>query len=154
MKSNGKKINIFIGVSLLIVVTIIKVIGFQYSGVDKKVILETEDIKKANEEKTQSQNTSKSDSIKDAEKDNFPVNANGETYGTSIYTEDGEYIDPDLIETIGEDNVEGYVKYEDVFGHTNEYDYKNLKKSIPLYEVDGTTVIGEFIIEDRDTIGR
>ena len=109
----------------------------------------------AKEEKIQSQNTGEADIAEDIEREHFPTNENGETYGTSIITEDGEYIDPDLIEAIGKDNVEGYVRYEDVFGHDNEYEHKKPKKiSIPLYEVDGTTVIGEFIIENRNTMER
>lgn len=155
MKSKGKRISIVIGLSLLIVATIIKVKGFQYSGIDKIAILKTEDIKEVNEEKMQSQNTGKSDAIKDTERGHFPTNKNGETYSSTIITEDGEYIDPDLIEAIGEDNVEGYVRYEDIFGHDNEYSYKNPEKiSIPLYETDGTTVIGEFIVENKNIMER
>ena len=84
----------------------------------------------------------------DTKRGYFKTNVNGETYGTFINGDNGEMFDPDLIEAIGKDNVEGYVRYEDVFGHDNEYDPENPNEriSIPLYKVDGTTVIGEFII--------
>lgn len=46
MKSKGKKIIIGIALSVLVGFVGIKVIDFQYSGIDKKAILTTEDIKK------------------------------------------------------------------------------------------------------------
>lgn len=102
----------------------------------------------SNQQKLESEN-------KKVQLGDFPINENGETYGISIITEDGEYIDPDLIEAIGEDNVEGYVKFEDIYGHDNEYNYKNPDRiSVPLYESDGTTVIGEFMIENRNIMER
>lgn len=46
MKSKGKKIIIGIALTVLVGFVGIKVIGYQYSGIDKKAILITEDIKK------------------------------------------------------------------------------------------------------------
>ncbi|MGL4914175.1 MAG: hypothetical protein ACRC3Y_17265 [Romboutsia sp.] len=86
----------------------------------------------------------------DTKRGYFKTNLNGETYGTFINKNNGEIMDPDLIEAIGDGDVEGYVRSEDVFGHDNTYDSENPNKkiSIPLYEVDGATVIGEFTIDN------
>ncbi|MDB8794520.1 hypothetical protein PN290_13470 [Romboutsia sp. 1001216sp1] len=46
MKSKGKKIIIGIALAVLVGFVGIKVTGYQYSGIDKKAILTTEDIKK------------------------------------------------------------------------------------------------------------
>ncbi|MGL4914176.1 MAG: hypothetical protein ACRC3Y_17270 [Romboutsia sp.] len=141
---NIKKISASILVAV-VCVALLCVITNEYSKSNQQVP-ENQDVSgKLEEDKAQ---------LQDTKGDYFPTNENGETYGTSVLTEDGEYVDPDLIEAIGDGDVEGYVRSEDVFGHDNTYDPKNPNKkiSIPLYEVDGFTVIGEFIIENRDTM--
>lgn len=89
----------------------------------------------------------------------FKTNANGETYGTYIESEDGSDIEePDLIAVIGENNVEGYVKKSDFYDRKYNPEtleevkkYMKLKEKepyrvIPVYKEDGVTVIGELKI--------
>jgi hypothetical protein len=95
----------------------------------------------------------------------YPVNENGLTYGSaadaiSIETE------PDLISAVGVDGVEGYVYSKDLQGEmpktpeeavtitkaleeklsTANPNEPVIIRTIPLYDVDGKTVIGEFAI--------
>lgn len=83
----------------------------------------------------------------------YPKNLNGQTYGsntqaTSIETE------PDLILAIGVDGTEGYIKSVDLNGTMPKTPEEALKlqskapdfRIIPLYAVDGKTVIGKFKI--------
>ena len=82
----------------------------------------------------------------------YSVNGNGKTYGNGPYPA-GEIQEPDLIRAHGVNGVEGYVKSSDMspsFSTPEEalaYQ-KEIEKvgylSIPLYESDGKTVIGEF----------
>jgi hypothetical protein len=91
----------------------------------------------------------------------FPVNKNGETYGSnSEVTVAGQ--EPDLILAKGVDGTDGYIKLIDL----NKDQPKNPEeavaymekmknsppKNIPLYDVDGETVIGEFKIDTPDKI--
>jgi len=84
----------------------------------------------------------------------YPKNENGETYGTSLYARTPEE-EPDLIEAYGEGGIKGYVRKEDLRGgempKTPEeaIAIQNKRKAegprtIPLYDVDGKTVIGVF----------
>jgi len=83
----------------------------------------------------------------------YPKNANGQTYGSAALapTPDQE---PDLISAVGEDDVQGYLRSEDINQdlpktpqeavsymekHKNDPD-----RLIPLYASDGKTVIGAF----------
>lgn len=79
------------------------------------------------------------------------VNQNGETYGSSYYSDSTETT-PDLILAIGTNGEEGYIKRID-FEESNNITIEQVlegvefeDKAIPLYEADGTTVIGEFNI--------
>jgi len=87
-----------------------------------------------------------------AEKDAlYRVNENGKTYGPGIYAHsDDEF--PDLILAEGTNQKIGYVKKTDLFEEMPatpeealERQKNNKARSIPLYEKDGITVIGEFI---------
>lgn len=77
------------------------------------------------------------------------INENGQTYGTDYF----DNYTPDLIAAIGVDGVKGYVYDEDL---TNVGLRKSINDavsdiptSIPLYDEDGVTVIGEFPIGQR-----
>jgi bla regulator protein BlaR1 len=87
----------------------------------------------------------------------YPVNAQGQTYGPNIHTDDPyeTFGEPDLMTARGENGVDGYVKASDLLGpHFSSPEeaiaYQEAIKaasgyrSIPLYESDGKTVIGEF----------
>jgi len=79
------------------------------------------------------------------------VNKNGQTYGSLSYvTEAGQ--EPDLVQAVGVDGTEGYVKYSDMMGpevNTLEEAAAYMKEKhgprmIPLYTSDGQTVIGKY----------
>ena len=85
----------------------------------------------------------------------FPVNKNGETYGSiADVTVTGQ--EPDLILAKGVDGTDGYIKSKDLNKDqpkTPEEAAAYMKKSenstsesIPLYDVDGKTVIGKYQI--------
>ena len=81
----------------------------------------------------------------------YSVNENGQTYGEGPFPA-GKDQEPDLIKAIGENGVVGYIKNSDVtasvsspeeaIAHQKEIEEIGYQ-SIPLYESDGTTVIGE-----------
>ena len=83
----------------------------------------------------------------------FPVNENGQKYG-SLMDVDTPGQEPDLVKAVGVDGTLGYVKFEDMQGKLPKnpeeaiaMQNKRLKegpKTIPLYAVDGKTIIGEF----------
>lgn len=85
--------------------------------------------------------------------DIYSINEKGETYGSEILL--NQYgIEPDLIETLGDNGVLGYVKaidleenVPDTLEGVIEYQ-KNLpnERKIPLYESDGETIIGNYTI--------
>jgi hypothetical protein len=81
---------------------------------------------------------------------NYPKNANGQTYGSGMEASSLE-TEPDLMRAYGVDGTVGYVKSKDVIGEMP----KSLEEAaalmavqgdrvIPLYDVDGKKVIGEF----------
>lgn len=87
------------------------------------------------------------------------TNANGESYGT-----DGFGAQPDLIEAIATNGQVGYIRSDDLdeasganvanpdeavewTKHTEEMRAAGEVITIPVYEADGTTVIGEFLIQ-------
>lgn len=84
----------------------------------------------------------------------YPVNENGQTYGSAADARNYEE-EPDLISAYGSDGkTTGYVKKEDLQGPQpqNPEEAMQLMKDakprdIPLYDVDGITVIGNFRIE-------
>lgn len=93
-------------------------------------------------------------------KNNIPTpvyekNKNGQTYGSSAFANTPDQI-PDLISAIGVDGTEGYILATDFNGdqpkspaEAVEHN-KKLKpeRKIPLYAVDGKTVIGEFKVQN------
>ncbi|MDR1299310.1 MAG: hypothetical protein LBJ84_03560 [Oscillospiraceae bacterium] len=83
----------------------------------------------------------------------YPVNANGMTYGSgSIAYRPRNSGMPDLIAAVGVDGVtKGYIKNSDLLpmpkNPEEALEQNALMKEgfmIPLYDVDGETVIGEF----------
>ena len=84
----------------------------------------------------------------------YPVNQYGLTYGSAAEAFSYE-TEPDLIAAIGVDGIEGYVYAEDLRGPMPNSPEEasalmeargSEPRSIPLYEKDGKTVIGEFLI--------
>lgn len=96
----------------------------------------------------------------------YKVNDSGQTYGSGIYAVSFE-TEPDLIAAVGTDGTEGYVYAKDLHkdmpqtpeeavAQTNKLrKSQSLKRgsnetivvdTIPLYDVDGKTIIGEFSI--------
>lgn len=73
------------------------------------------------------------------------VNANGQTYGSGWVDET-----PDLIKAVGAGGIKGYVYNADLLSLGDRTSLTNdpseIPDSIPLYAVDGVTVIGEFLI--------
>ena len=88
----------------------------------------------------------------------YPVNENGQTYGSASYATSLE-TEPDLILATGVGSTIGYVQSEDLNGvqpKTPEEALELMRKApsarkIPLYAVDGKTVIGTFEI-DKGTV--
>ena len=90
----------------------------------------------------------------------YPVNENGQTYGSALYSKSFEE-EPDLISAYGIDNTPGYVLKEDL-NSAEGGDVKSPEEAIkwqkersditkiPLYDVDGKTVIGEFELSAGD----
>ncbi|MDF9409889.1 MAG: hypothetical protein A4E53_00788 [Pelotomaculum sp. PtaB.Bin104] len=84
----------------------------------------------------------------------FPKNQYGQTYGSSFYATSPETV-PDLVAAVGMDDTKGYVKRTDLeqpFPKTpqeaialNKQNLAHPTQEIPLYDVDGKTVIGKFI---------
>ncbi|MFD0715354.1 hypothetical protein [Paenibacillus sp. GCM10027626] len=85
----------------------------------------------------------------------YKKNKNGKTYGSSLYAESEEG-EPDLIEAYGIDGTLGYVLSSDLNEQLPKTPQEALAKQklretqgprhIPLYDVDGETVIGEFVV--------
>lgn len=82
----------------------------------------------------------------------YPKNENGQTYGSGADASSPETV-PDLIRAIGVDGTEGYLLREDLDGELPKspeeaIEIQNSRPSggrdIPLYDVDGETVIGVF----------
>ena len=99
----------------------------------------------------------------------FPVNKNGQTYGSDMKIEDPKAA-PDLISILASNGKEGYAYKEDLYALeyyiTEEKALENSKiqieifkkaakknpdvmivpwHSIPVYESDGKTIIGEYV---------
>jgi hypothetical protein len=81
------------------------------------------------------------------------TNRNNQTYGSAFYAASPEEV-PDLIAAKGIDGTQGYVYATDVYGvgrinSPEELSFRTASTSattIPLYDSDGTTVIGAFPI--------
>lgn len=85
----------------------------------------------------------------------YPVNESGQTYGSGLYATSPE-TEPDLMKAYGVDGTLGYVLSVDLIGEmpkTPEEAIAQQKKTagkvrlIPLYDIDGKKIIGEFAIE-------
>ncbi|MHB9094619.1 MAG: hypothetical protein ACYC21_08085 [Eubacteriales bacterium] len=85
----------------------------------------------------------------------FPRNESGQTYGSNAFANSPDQ-EPDLVSAVGVDGTQGYVRSEDLDGEMpktpEEAVAHNSKlkaeRKIPLYDVDGKTIIGEFKIEN------
>lgn len=85
----------------------------------------------------------------------YAKNKDGQTYGSSAFANSSDQ-EPDLVSAVGVDGAQGYVRSEDLNGELpktpEEAVAHNSKlkaeRKIPLYDVDGKTVIGEFKIEN------
>lgn len=83
----------------------------------------------------------------------YPVNENGETFGSGLDAASLE-AEPDLIQAYGVDGTVGYVKSKDLIGDVPKTPEEAISmqrrseqeggRQIPLYAVDGKTVIGVF----------
>lgn len=85
-------------------------------------------------------------------------NENGQTYGSAMYATSIDTM-PDLIKARGVDGTSGYIRREDFNGVQPKTPKEALElqrttpsiRKIPLYAVDGKTVIGTFIIKGNAT---
>lgn len=79
------------------------------------------------------------------------TNENGEVYGSEYFL-NMQGVQPDLILAEGIDGIVGYVKSDDLNAAPETLEevlsYHPESYEIPLYEDDGETVIGSFIIEE------
>jgi hypothetical protein len=82
----------------------------------------------------------------------YPVNERGITYGSALGA-NSPADEPDLILAYGVDGTLGYVLKTDLYGEDPASPEvaaaraTTQRVSIPLYAEDGTTVIGEFVLE-------
>lgn len=96
----------------------------------------------------------KKSSIEGVKTPAYPTNEQGQTYGEGPLLP-GKTQEPDLIKAENEDGIEGYIKSSDLeSGATTieealqyqESINSSELRSIPLYKLDGKTIIGEFKI--------
>jgi hypothetical protein len=81
-----------------------------------------------------------------AQRDGFPVNARGETYGSGVDAISPEQ-EPDLILATGVDGTQGYVRADELSPPIPDpATFAGEDREIPLYAADGVTVIGTFIM--------
>ncbi|MBP1996205.1 hypothetical protein [Paenibacillus eucommiae] len=87
----------------------------------------------------------------------YPKNKNGQTYGSAADAASPE-TEPELISAIGVDGTNGYVLKKDLDGGQPKSPEEAIAiqnsrppggRDIPLYDVDGETVIGVFHIEGK-----
>lgn len=83
-----------------------------------------------------------------AEETKFPTNEAGETFGRGDLP-----TLPDLIQAVGDDGTEGYVRdselYPPITGTPEENAERQAERyQVPLYESDGKTVIGTFTVQE------
>lgn len=86
-------------------------------------------------------------------KDGYPINDNGQTYGPNMGNATIILGEPDLQLAIGENGTIGYAKKVDLEGPLPKTPAEAARLStevkpreIPLYDVDGETIIGKFIV--------
>lgn len=87
----------------------------------------------------------------------YPKNSNGQTYGSSLHAPSPDE-EPDLIQAYGVDGNIGYVYKKDLDGDMPKTPEEAIRKQksapdhriIPLYDVDGKTVIGKFKVWKGD----
>jgi len=86
---------------------------------------------------------------------NYPKNENGQTYGSAADAASYE-TRPDLIRAVGMDGTVGYLLKKDIDGEQPNTPEEAIAmqnsrppggRNIPLYEVDGKTIIGVFHVE-------
>lgn len=86
---------------------------------------------------------------------NYPKNKNGQTYGSAADATSPE-TEPELIIAIGVDGTKGYVLKKDIDGEQPKSPVEAIAiqnsrsaggRDIPLYDLDGETVIGVFHVE-------
>lgn len=83
----------------------------------------------------------------------YEVNEAGQSFGSSAgMAHDDE---PDLIEVIATNGAVGYVEKADLYGIDPESPAEAVasttgERAIPVYESDGSTVVGEFIVQGGD----
>lgn len=91
-------------------------------------------------------------------KNDYPKNKVGKAYGSLAEAKSPDDA-PDLISATGVDGTSGYIKSSDVFGDEPKNPQEAIEKQkkrvpgsrfIPLYDVDGQTVIGKFRVEVPD----
>jgi hypothetical protein len=75
--------------------------------------------------------------------------------GDGIVSDAGNERIPELIRAVGDDGVEGYVRFEDLEGPQPSSPEQAVRMSgsdrvIPLYAEDGTTVIGTYTLSSGD----
>lgn len=78
------------------------------------------------------------------------VNEEGQAYGSALFVDSTADI-PELVAAVSKDGVKGYIYSDEVYlpsTNTPEEAAAHVirTQTIPLYDMDGTTVIGEFII--------
>lgn len=102
-----------------------------------------------NKSPIQTLSSSSADSMPEAAlKTSYEINGNGESYGSGL----SEYTigyEPDLIQAESSDGISGYVRSSDLNDSTLTFDEVQSGNSvlfIPLYEKDGITKIGEFVL--------
>ncbi|MCG3089308.1 metal ABC transporter substrate-binding protein [Sporosarcina cyprini] len=83
----------------------------------------------------------------------YPINDNGKTYGPNMGNATITLGEPDLMLAEGENGTIGYVKRVDLEGQQPKTPAGAVRltkgakpREIPLYDVDGETVIGKFIV--------
>lgn len=89
-------------------------------------------------------------------KNYYLTNSHGETYGNLIQAMNIGY-EPDLIQATGVGEIDGYIRNSEANGNTPVspedaafFNQKNVPYYINLYESDGKTVIGKFLITPPD----
>ncbi|WP_073077589.1 hypothetical protein [Sporobacter termitidis] len=82
----------------------------------------------------------------------YQVNSNGQTYGSAL-TADFVGKEPDLVAVVCADGTKGYAYAKDLKGpdfkspeEALAYEKNNPSVTVPVYEADGKTVVGQFVL--------
>lgn len=101
-------------------------------------------------------NVQTQNSLNKLEIEKTKINADGLTYGSAFLAQDIEDI-PDLIAVIAENGVKGYINKDDFLGELPKSPEEAVKLSeesitrvVPVFEPDGISKIGEFVISNDD----